>query len=46
MIEKEGEKLRSLIHRTSIRGLIIIFVLSVWDSTALVYVTRNKNIQT
>jgi len=34
-MEKEGEKLGWLIHRTSFRGLII-FVLSVWDSTVMV----------
>jgi len=36
MTEKEGEKLRRLIYRTSFRDLIIIFVLSERDSTGAV----------
>jgi len=34
-MEKEGEKLRWLIHRASFHDLIIIFVLSLSDSTVV-----------
>jgi hypothetical protein len=41
-MEKKGEKLRWLIHRTSFRGLII-FALSVWDSTVMVLCDEKQN---